>query len=97
MSELKEISKKQEQSTSGPSLSEITSSLYSSLSVSGHATVVSTELTPNKQKAGTAVGSSTDVDGKETGTVITVPTPFEGEELHTQMGFFCSDNFGRSI
>ena len=30
---------------------------------------------------------------------IIVPTPLEGggEELYTQMGFFCSVNFGRSI
>ena len=30
---------------------------------------------------------------------IFVPTPHEGgaEELYTQMGFFCSVNFGRSI
>ena len=29
--------------------------------------------------------------------IFIVPTPFEGEELYTQMGLFCSDNFGRSI
>ena len=28
---------------------------------------------------------------------IIVPTPLEGEGLYTQMGFFCSDNFGRLI
>ena len=32
-----------------------------------------------------------------TGPNIFVPTPLVGEELYTQIGLFCSANYGRSI